>query len=206
MQGLILLMQRCHSLTRPVWRKTQTRWLFESDRGSQLPSFPMYHIFRRKCKTQTQCEMTKGSGVFVLPPRITKWALSPSWSSKANIPFGFRENLGLDCGKRKCHPVWSRYRFTNVISMARRRDEVGWGWKDVSISNLFFSHLITVNFKDKACHKYPQMTKMQSSLSHTRCLSQVNFLTVILFGVHWDEISGYHDSGAVSMMMKRPQN
>lgn len=59
-------------------------------------------FFRRRCKTQTQCEMTKGSGVFVLSPHITKWALRPSRSSKANIPFRvFGENLGLDIGKKE---------------------------------------------------------------------------------------------------------
>lgn len=98
---------------------------FESDRASQPFSFPIYHIFQRRCKTQTQCEMTKGSSVFVLPPHITKWALRPSWSSKANISFGFGEKLGLDFGKRKCHPDLRMYQFTNVISMAGQRDEVG---------------------------------------------------------------------------------
>lgn len=140
-----------------------------------LSRFPFQYtiFFQRKCKTQTRCEMTKGSGVFVLPPHITKWALRPSWSSKANISFGFAEKkkkkkLGLDFGKRKCHPVLRTYQFTNAISTAGQRDEVGWGWKEISITNLAFSHLIRVSFKDKAYRRYPQM---QSSFSHTLSLT-----------------------------------
>lgn len=63
--------------------------------------FPVCHIFHRKCKIQTRCEMTKGSGVFVLPPHFTKWALRPSRLSKTNIPFGFWRESWLGFWKKR---------------------------------------------------------------------------------------------------------
>lgn len=140
MQGLILLMPRCHSLTRLVCGKTQTRWLRRATAPLGPLSFPtIYRSSRRKCKTQTECEMTKGGGLFVLPPHVTKMgALRPCWSPKANIPFGFGEHLDLDLprilGKiKECHPIPSMDRFTDVRSTAGPE-----GWSGLRMKRHFY--------------------------------------------------------------------
>lgn len=173
-----------------------------------LSRFPFQYtiFFQRKCKTQTRCEMTKGSGVFVLPPHITKWALRPSRSSKANISFGFAEkkkkrnkNLAWILEKGNAILFWGRI---NLQMLYPRQDR---GMKWVEDEKKFLSPILPFLISSESASRTRHTADILrwprcSLLSHTSCLSQVNFLTDILFGGHWDEISGYKDCGAASTM------
>lgn len=177
-------------------RNTQTRWLWERQSLS-AGSFSNTPHYSGQMQNPDTDRWQKGSGVFGLPLHITKWALRPLWLSKTNIQFGFRERPGLEVGKRKCHPVWSMYRFTNVISMAGRRGGMKWVEDEKTFLSPISPFLISSQSTSRTRHatnilRWPRRT--HTLLSRTHGLSRVNFLTVILFGVHCDEISGHKDS------------
>lgn len=122
--------------------------------------------------------MTKGSGVFVLPPHITKMG-AKTFLGLQSKHFGFSRESWLEFAKeieggKKGNAIlfWVCIDLQMLDAWQERRDEVGWGWKAIILSPISpFLISVTVNFKDTACHKYPQMTKMQSCLSHMLSLT-----------------------------------